>query len=326
MDDISPSICIIIPTYNSERSLAKCLSSIRYQKYPDSKIQIFIVDGGSIDKTLEIAAKYNVTKVIKNIRRIEELGRPLAIKATTSELIAFIDSDNILPNPDWLRKMVEPFEDTQIVGSEPIQYTYRKKDGALTRYCSLIGADDAIYPYFENYDRLCRFKGSWTEVPIKVENKKNYLKIKIDKNNIPMMGANGFIVRSNVLGKTEHKFFLHTDLIYRLAMSGKNCFAKVKVGIIHLHGENFSTYLEKKIRRIRKYYAWKNHRVYFPIINRKRKINIVFSAIILIPIIRDVVRGYRCIPDKAWFIHPIALYLSLASYALGIVEAKISMK
>ena len=66
MDRVSsedlPSISIVIPTYNSERTLSLCLGSIAEQDYPREKIEIIIADGGSKDRTLEIAEKFGVYK------------------------------------------------------------------------------------------------------------------------------------------------------------------------------------------------------------------------------------------------------------------------
>ncbi len=47
-----PSISIVIACYNSERTIEQCLNSIRSQRYPQNKIEIIAVDGGSKDNTL----------------------------------------------------------------------------------------------------------------------------------------------------------------------------------------------------------------------------------------------------------------------------------
>ena len=56
MTSKSPLVSIIIPTYNSEKTLSQCLSSIKAQTYPH--IEIIVVDGGSKDRTVEIAKEY----------------------------------------------------------------------------------------------------------------------------------------------------------------------------------------------------------------------------------------------------------------------------
>ena len=50
-----PSISIVIPTRNSEKTLERCLRSIDEQDYPKEKMKLIIVDAFSSDKTVEIA-------------------------------------------------------------------------------------------------------------------------------------------------------------------------------------------------------------------------------------------------------------------------------
>ena len=54
-----PLLSVIIPTYNSEETLEKTLTSLRMQTIPQEQMEILIIDGGSTDSTLEIAKKYN---------------------------------------------------------------------------------------------------------------------------------------------------------------------------------------------------------------------------------------------------------------------------
>jgi glycosyltransferase involved in cell wall biosynthesis len=51
-----PLVSIIVPTYNSERTLGRCLDSIKNQTYQN--IEMIVVDNGSTDRTVEIAHQY----------------------------------------------------------------------------------------------------------------------------------------------------------------------------------------------------------------------------------------------------------------------------
>ena len=53
-------ISVVIPTYNSEKTLEKSLKSIREQSFNQEEIEILIIDGGSTDNTLEIAKKHAI--------------------------------------------------------------------------------------------------------------------------------------------------------------------------------------------------------------------------------------------------------------------------
>jgi glycosyltransferase involved in cell wall biosynthesis len=72
--DNLPSISVVIPTFNSENTLGMCLESIVSQDYPKDKIKIIIADGGSVDKTLEIAKRYT-DKIFNNQLKTGEAGR-----------------------------------------------------------------------------------------------------------------------------------------------------------------------------------------------------------------------------------------------------------
>ncbi len=88
-----PLVSIIIPAYNSERTLEQCLRSIRDQTY--SNIEGIVVDGGSKDKTEQIAKKYGF-----NVYVLEGKERSPAInygiKRSGGEYIYRVDSDVIL--------------------------------------------------------------------------------------------------------------------------------------------------------------------------------------------------------------------------------------
>ena len=54
---------IIIPTYNEEKDISKCLESLENQAFKD--FEIIVVDDGSTDKTREIVRKFKKVKLIK---------------------------------------------------------------------------------------------------------------------------------------------------------------------------------------------------------------------------------------------------------------------
>jgi len=98
-----PLVSFIIPTLNSEKTLERCLRSIAEQDYPS--IEIIIVDGGSVDNTLNIAIKYNA-KILK-CRGNLGAARQSGINHASGELIANWDSDVYIPRKDWLRGAVQ---------------------------------------------------------------------------------------------------------------------------------------------------------------------------------------------------------------------------
>ena len=159
-----PSISIIIPTYNSAKTLSLCLKSITVQEY-EGETEIIIADGGSTDSTLEIAEKYT-NKIFPNPLKTGEAGKAVGVKHAKGKILALIDSDNILPEKYWLQKMIEPSKDSDIAGTEPLYYTHRKEDGYITRYCAMLGMNDPLCLFLGNYDRMRLITNKWTEVPV----------------------------------------------------------------------------------------------------------------------------------------------------------------
>lgn len=92
-------ISIIIPCYNAERTIKRCLESVISQTYKN--IEIVIINDGSIDKTDSIIKKYINDNRIKYYNRSNHgIGktRNFGIKEATGEYITFLDSDDYLPN------------------------------------------------------------------------------------------------------------------------------------------------------------------------------------------------------------------------------------
>ncbi|MBP3831623.1 MAG: glycosyltransferase [Clostridia bacterium] len=92
-----PKISIIVPVYNVEKYIDKCLKSLVNQTLQD--IEIIIVNDGSLDKSVEIIKKYvkeNPTKI--NYYEKENGGlssaRNYGLEYATGEYIAFLDSDD----------------------------------------------------------------------------------------------------------------------------------------------------------------------------------------------------------------------------------------
>lgn len=306
-----------MPTYNSEKTLKLSLSSIKMQDYPRDKIEIIIIDGGSSDKTIEVAKSFKVDKILKNPLRTAEAGKAVGTEAAKNEIIAFIDSDNILDRSDWFKRMVEPFEDETIVGADTLYYTYRKEDPLITRYCALIGSNDPLCVYLGNFDRYCHFKGKWTEMFIKEEKKGNYLKIQMDKMNVPGMGADGFLVRAEALKHVEWKpYYFDIDVVHQFVIAGKSL-AKVNVGIVHLFASKIRVFIRKTYRRINEYLYFKKYgmRKYpWQKLNRTGLLKFVLRTILIIPLVYDLGKGYKKLPDIAWLFHPIGCWIVLLTY------------
>lgn len=93
MQKVPPLVSVIIPTWNSSRTLSLCLQSIENQTY--EQIEILVVDGGSNDNTVAIAQEHGV-KVLKSNMRGPSLQRNVGALQAKGELLLHIDSDEVL--------------------------------------------------------------------------------------------------------------------------------------------------------------------------------------------------------------------------------------
>ena len=123
-----PFVSIIVPTYNEEERIDRCLKSINDLKYPKEKIEIIVVDDGSQDNTIDIARKYGVS-----ILRQQHLGcataRNRGVEHAKGEVIAFIDADDVCKE-EWLIETVPYLKDKQIgaVGCSHDLLNAKKRD------------------------------------------------------------------------------------------------------------------------------------------------------------------------------------------------------
>lgn len=90
-----PKFSIIVPVYNVEKYIGKCLESIKNQTYKD--YEVIVVNDGSTDKSMEIAKEYNV-KVIEQKNQGLSSARNTGVKNSTGKYIMFLDSDDYIDN------------------------------------------------------------------------------------------------------------------------------------------------------------------------------------------------------------------------------------
>jgi glycosyltransferase involved in cell wall biosynthesis len=326
-----PSVSIIIPTLNSGKILEKCLKSISSQNYPKNKIEIIIADGGSNDTTLSLAKKYQA-KIFSNPLKTGEAGKAVGVRKAKNEIIALIDSDNILPSRNWLKKMVKPFIDPEIIISEPIRFTYRRHDPYLTRYFALLGMNDPLCLFLGNYDRYSYLTGKWTNLKFEKEEKSSYIKIKLDNLPLPTIGANGTLIRKNIILKNFNGDYLFDiDIVVKLVKNKGYIFiAKTNNGIIHTFVEDsFTKFVKKQLRRINDltfFSSQKLRETNWENTFLKKIIYFQIQCILLFPLIFQSIKGYIKKPDWVWLLHPIICEITLIIYLYGWLRGKISPK
>ena len=116
MDKIA-SIDIIIPCYNVEQDIEKCILSLSSQSYPKNKYHCYFINDYSNDKTGEILDKYYKEKNITIIHHEKNKGlsaaRNTGANQGNSELIAFLDGDMMVEN-NWIESFLPYFSKNTI--------------------------------------------------------------------------------------------------------------------------------------------------------------------------------------------------------------------
>jgi glycosyltransferase involved in cell wall biosynthesis len=107
-------ISIITVCYNSEKTIADSISSVNRQSYKD--IEYIVVDGGSIDRTLDVvhATGERVTKIISEPDSgiYDAMNKGIAL--ASGEVVGFINSDDYYASSDVLTKVVNIFRDRTV--------------------------------------------------------------------------------------------------------------------------------------------------------------------------------------------------------------------
>jgi len=322
------SLSVILATLNSGRTLEKCLQSIRSQIYDQSKIEIVVADGGSTDKTIEIIRKYG-GKIILESTGSPEAAKAIALKQAKNEIILQIDDDNILPSKTWLKKMVS-FLDQQpeAIACYPWRYTHQKKDKPLNRYFALFGVNDPVAWFLGKADRQSYLKSTWALLG-RAEDKGDYFLVEFNPENIPTLGANGFLIKRKILlkAKTEPKYFFHIDVNVDLIRQGFNKYIVGKTDIIHASGESFWRFFKKRKRYMESLYLKdlpkRRYLLYDKTRDRQKVIAYSLYSLTLIGPIFHAFLGYRKIKDPAWFLHPLVCFLIFWIYFLSVVNWQI---
>ena len=315
-------LSIVIPVLNSEKTLPACLAAIDAQTLPRTDFEVVIADAGSTDRTLEIAREHGVDVVTANPLKTGEAGKTAGIKAAHGEIIALVDSDNILPDPAWLERMLAPFADPEVIATEPLEYTSRPQDPALTRYFALLGMNDPICLFTRNYDRVCGVTGTWTGLDVDQEDRGDWLKLRLNGTALPTIGANGFVFRRSLLeGSNWDPYLFDIDILFeRIRRDGAVCVAKVKTGIVHLYCARLADFARKQRRRIRDFlfFAQEKRRTY-PWDKQRRTGIVLFclSTVLVLPLLVQMLIGMCRKPDRAWLYHAPVCILTLWIYGLG---------
>jgi glycosyltransferase involved in cell wall biosynthesis len=150
-------ISVIVPAKNEEKFIGKCLESLKKQHY-NKAYEIIVVDGGSTDKTREVAKKY-ADKIFTHLGKGPGRARNYGAKKAKYEIVAFTDADCIV-SPYWLSRIEKSIKgDTIAVGGIIKPYKGLLRDKIMFK----INSDwwvrlSTVFGIYQLYGNSCAYR------------------------------------------------------------------------------------------------------------------------------------------------------------------------
>lgn len=139
----APTISVVVPIYNAEKYISKCVNSIIEQTYAD--FEILLINDGSTDKSLDLVESLSKQddriKVINQSNKGVTKARSKGVRIAKGEWICFVDSDDCLP-PYSIEILMNNSNDVDIVigqtnfisFTERFKWPFKSYDRDLTNY------------------------------------------------------------------------------------------------------------------------------------------------------------------------------------------------
>jgi cellulose synthase/poly-beta-1,6-N-acetylglucosamine synthase-like glycosyltransferase len=130
-ENLYPLISIVVPTYNDEKNLGRCLESIKGLDYPREKLEVIVVDDGSQDHSSDVARSYGAI-VLRQPHQGRAEARNSGVRAARGEMVAFIDSDDVVER-GWLRELLPLFHNEDVAAAGCSHYLLNKAKSFFAR-------------------------------------------------------------------------------------------------------------------------------------------------------------------------------------------------
>ena len=205
-----PDVSIIVPIYNTEKYLKRCINSILSQSFKD--FELLLIDDGSTDGSLQIMKEYEeYDKRVRIFSNKNQGPRNFGIDMAKSDYLMFIDSDDYIDQgylADYYNAVSQSNVDIAIGGykrviGEKTTYTLRLKKGEFSKYVVTGPVCRIIKKEFLNDNNIQFLDTNSSEdvyFNLMIYNKTKKIKI------IDNVGYNYFY-NANSLSNTAHKGF-----------------------------------------------------------------------------------------------------------------------
>jgi glycosyltransferase involved in cell wall biosynthesis len=121
-----PRVSVIIPAFNSARTLGYCLTALQRQTLPAVCFDVIVVDDGSLDDTKDVALLFPEVQFISINHQGPAAARNFGVTNSSAEIVLFTDADCI-PAEDWVENMIAPFDEEDVVGVKGIYLNQQRE-------------------------------------------------------------------------------------------------------------------------------------------------------------------------------------------------------
>ena len=134
-----PKFSVIVPVYNVEKYIKKCLDSIFNQSFKD--FEVIVVNDGTKDKSMNIVKKYNAIIIEQENKGLSE-ARNTGVKKASGDYLIFVDSDDYIEK-DLLKKINESLENNPDIVRYQAKFVTEKEtiDYNEKEFTGLTGSD-----------------------------------------------------------------------------------------------------------------------------------------------------------------------------------------
>jgi glycosyltransferase involved in cell wall biosynthesis len=106
-------ISVIIPVYNAEPYLVRCIEALELQDYPRDRYEIIMVDNNSTDNSREIIRQYPSIRLLHEPKQGAYAARNRGVASALGLIVAFTDPDCV-PGHNWLRTIAGVMKDPEV--------------------------------------------------------------------------------------------------------------------------------------------------------------------------------------------------------------------
>ena len=148
-----PVVSVVIPVYNCEKFIGKCLQSLAVLNHPD--YEVIVIDGGSIDRTRQVCSEYPWVRLLCEENAGVSRSRNIGIKMARGNFIAFTDGDCIA-DPEWLGQLEKLFADPRVAGVGGDQLSPEDESEKGAQIHAFMKAISFSMDYVKNIKSICQ--------------------------------------------------------------------------------------------------------------------------------------------------------------------------